>query len=266
MQCGLGTFLASVGGDNKFKLWGNNPRRANTPGRRFKCLFSQSPSDNVAFDAFGLIVKASDPYLALLSHTGLLSIMEPVELKTLSAWREMDSLYPFGQQSRSCEYSQSLSVKQIPKAQSGMSLDSSEYQDIVFLAVAMSSSLKILRAGKTGKHNFRIVEVLEVISDGTSINSIAWKPGSSQPKNVIALACGDGWGRLVEISSQVTSTEDKSNGPQIQHLSEKISFESHEVGYSAQEVAVLPHDDRWPLYKVQWVMNGILPTSNVAYD
>lgn len=266
MQCGLGTFLASIGGDNKFKLWAENSRRASTPGRRFKCLYSQIPSDHVPFDVFGFTVKANDPYLALLSHTGLLTLMEPVELKTLSAWREMDSFYPFGQQSRNCEYTQSLSFKQIPKATPELLFDSSEYQDIVLLAVSMASSFKIFRAGKTEKHNFQMQEMLAMTSDGTSINSIAWRPGSSQLENIVALACNDGWGRLVEISLQVPTVENTPRRRQTVQLSEKRDFGSTGEEHSAQETALLPHDDRGPLCKATWLMDGRSPLIDTIFN
>lgn len=266
MQCNLGTFLASIGGDNKFKLWAENPRRSNTPGRRFKCLYSQSPSDHVAFDAFGFIVKANDPYLALLSHTGLLTMMEPVELKTLSAWREIDSFYPFAQQSRSSEYTQSLSFKQLPKASPETAFDSLEYQDIVFLAVSMASSFKIFRARKTEINNFQMQEVFEMTTDGTSINAIAWKPDCSQFKDIIALAYDDGWGRLVEVRPYLPPVEYVSTSHPKAQLSKKQESMQTKNSYSTQELAILHHDDDGPLCKVKWIMDGKSSLLDAAYN
>ena len=282
IDCTLGQLLATIGGDNKIKLWREDPSRAHIRGRRFKCIFSQAPSNNVAYVAFDYITRDQDLYLALMSHTGLLTLMVPTDPTSLSSWRDVDAFYPFDQQTRGSEPRFSISFHQAagPSAQALLAgLD----PDAMSLAISTASSLKVFRATKHEEENYHLQEVVEIPIEVTLINSIAWAPGCNQPNDIIALACDDSTVRLLEITVQkppasILSTRSQSAQPSMRRDSAnlrtapsgitaglagidrsreaRIGVKGINLKHGGQEIAMLEHDEGGSVSRVKWNIDG----------
>ena len=282
IDCTLGQLLATIGGDYKFKLWREDPSKKHTRGRRFKCIYSQAPSNNVAYVAFDYIVRDHDLYLALMSHTGLLTLMVPTDPTSLSSWRDLDAFYPFGQQTRGSEPRFSISFHQADGPSSQVLLAGLE-PNAISLAVSTASSLKIFRATKHEEENYRLQEMVETPIDFTMINSIAWAPGCNHPNDIIALACDDSTVRLLEITVQkppasILSTRSQSTQPSLRSVSAntpivasgitaglagmdrsreaRIGISGIHLKHGGQEIAILEHEEGGPACKVNWNIDG----------
>lgn len=95
--------FATTASDNKIKIWREDPSQAILSGRRFRCIFSQSPASRVTYTSFSFHAQGHNLYLALFTQDGLLSLLEPSEPKSLAGWREIDKFYPFGRHARGTE-------------------------------------------------------------------------------------------------------------------------------------------------------------------
>ncbi|KAG8531648.1 uncharacterized protein KY384_003279 [Bacidia gigantensis] len=199
-----GEVLTTIGGDNKFKVWQENPSQAHTRGRRFKCIFSQTPVDSVAYIAFDYIVRQQDIYVALISHTGLFTLLEPADPTTLSSWREGDAFYPFGQQPRSSEARFSISFHHAAGPNS-QALRAGIDKSSISLAISSASQVNVYRFANPEDENVALQEVLRMPFEDGLVCSVAWAPAHPQPEDVVAVACDDGKIRMLEITVQTSS-------------------------------------------------------------
>ena len=201
----LGHFIASIGGDNKFKLWRASSSQE-TRGRRFKCVFSQSPSDGVPYAAFDSLMRGDDTFLALVSHSGLLTFQGPTDPTSAASWRELDALYPFGQRSRSDEPRFSISFHHAAGPPSQTLLAGLD-QNVISFAVSSANAVKVFRTMESEDGSLHLHEMLEISQYAASINSISWAPGCNNPREIIAVASDDGSIGLFEILVQRTLPE-----------------------------------------------------------
>ena len=196
----LGQVFGTIGGDNKFKLWREDTSQAPKGGRRFKCIFSQSPSNHIAYSCFDIKTVKAEAWVVLIAQDGLLSLLEPLEPESLSAWRETDSCYPFGQQSRSTEprFGLSLHQAEIPCYNAMCAgLDS----NALSLAVSAINIIKVFRALKPDETGYQFYEMLEINTELPLINDLAWAPGCIKPYDLVAAACDDGCVRIFEVTT-----------------------------------------------------------------
>ena len=198
----LGHFFATIGSDNKFKLWREDPSQGFKSGRRFRCIFSQSPLNNVCYDSFGSKTIRHDLFLSLISHDGLLSLLEPADPESLGSWNVIDNIYPFGQHHRGSEARFRLSLHQ-GEGPSSNAISAGLDQDAISLAVSAIDRVKVYRAVKSGEpseSSHLFYEMIEIHADAT-INEIAWAPGSLHPYDLMAAACSDGTIRIFEVDT-----------------------------------------------------------------
>lgn len=136
----------------------------------------------------------------LITYDGLLSLLEPLEPESLVAWRETDSLFPFGQQSRSSEprFGLSLHEAEMPcynAVAAGLE------RNALSLAVSAMNAIKIFRALKPDETGYQFHEMLEIATESPLINDLAWAPGCIRPYDLVAAACDDGCVRIFEITT-----------------------------------------------------------------
>lgn len=185
--------------------------QATNSGRRFRCVYSQSPSNSVSYAAFDFKSKMHESLLILLTFDGQLSLLESSRPDVLSSWNEIDELRPFGKHQRTLEptYSLSLQRTETPQAmRAGIDVSA------LLLAVSVGRSVKIYRAAKTGLNegNYLLHEVLEFAVD-SNINRIAWAPGVLRPYDVLALACDNAVVRLIDVIMVNDTTDHSRNAP-----------------------------------------------------
>ena len=255
------------------------------------------PPNHVSYVAFDIVVRNHDIFLALISQSGLLSLLEPSLPASLGSWREVDALYPFGQQYRDSESRFDLSFQQA-LGPSSQALQAGLDVSVLSLAVSSANGLKVYRALKSEEEEeeeeededfYQLHEVGEVPVDGTFVNAIAWAPAGVNPTDIIAVACDDSTVRLVEITvqrfpanslstesqqSQVVAKQD-STGPQSivpsgisagftagggnRTTAARNSTSTDGLKHEAKEIAVLSHGDGVPVYRVQWNLDGKEP-------
>ena len=284
----LGHFFATIGGDNRFKLWQEDLSQRVTKGRRFRCIYSQSPPNHVSYVSFGFKTFQQEIWLALMTHDGLLGLFEPAEPESFASWNAIDKIYPFGQHNRGTEARFRLSVQQAENP-SLNAISAGLDPRALSLAVSAMSVIKILRAIKPhdpSEGNYQLQEVLLFELNTTFINEVAWAPGCHYPVDVIAAACDDGTVRIVHVDTlsgpepsnelaaelhrrndstgrKVSSTGNKPSGIAV-GLARAASNETSRYSvrdeislqHVASEAATLFHGDSSAVWKVRWIYDG----------
>ena len=289
ISCSLGQFFATIGGDNKLKIWLEDSSQRVTKGRRFRCVYSQSPPNRVSYVSFGFKTINSDVWLALLTHDGSLTLFEPADPESFSSWNQIDQLFPFGQHHRGTEARFRMSFHRSENPSANALLAGLEPR-AMSLAVSAMNIVKIFRAVKPEENlegNYQCYEMLHIDIHYVLINEIAWAPGCLHPFDVVAIACDDGTVRIFHVdtpcavktdtramavrppqmdnsqtmqansarktpsgigaglagmSRTTTSPQDRGNKMDIKHVS--------------KEVAVLPHMEGSPVWKIRWLCDG----------
>ena len=283
----LGQVFGTIGGDNKFKVWREDTFQARNGGRRFRCIHSQSPSNHVSYVALDIKTVKIQVWAALMSHDGLLSLLEPTEAETLAIWKEVDAVYPFGQLSRSAEprFRVSFHQAQRPSFDAVVAgLDA----NTLSLAVSLAETIKILRATQASDGSYQFHEVIKYRIPGVIINDLAWAPGCIRPYDLVAIACDDGTVRVLEITtphhpepsgletirklSIDASNQGKVASPrhppaslsaslprtsQLMSLGQRPSNPT-EIRHRCREIASLDHEEGLPVWRVRWMHDGRL--------
>ena len=287
----LGQFFATIGGDNRFRLWQEDPSQRPAKGRRFKSVYTQTPPNHVSYVSFGFKTIKNDVYLSLFTHDGLLGLFEPADPESLGAWNQVDQLYPFGQHHRGTEARFRLSFHHSEGPSSNAMLAGLDPKAIS-LAVSALSAIKILRAIKAeepSEGNYQLYEMLHIDLGNALINEIAWAPGCLHPFDVIAVACDDGAVRIFNVDTpynlddpsktsvarsphqngtsplQATTSRAAPSGigAGLAGMSRNIASRhdianKFDIKHIVNEVAVLPHDEGSPVWKIRWIYDGDL--------
>lgn len=281
----LGLVFGTIGEDNKFKLWREDPSQAFQSGRRFRCVYSQSPSNHVSYVSLGFKTLRHEVWLVLTSRDGLLGLLEPSEQESLQAWKEIDTTYPFGQQSRGSEPTFRLSLHESETPSYG-ALSAGLDPRAISLCLSANTSIKILRAIRSDDGNYQFQNMLEVGSIPSAINDVSWAPGSIRLHDLIAAACDDGCVRVYAVTTlhnsrlapaslgacQDSPTKDRHNmslatrqapsgiGAGLAGVSRAEAIRRSSGGLHMQhswtEVALLPHEVGAPVWRVQWTHDG----------
>lgn len=282
----MGYVFGTIGGDNKFKLWREDPSQAPKGGRRFRCIFSQSPSNHVAYISFDFKTVKHEVWLVLITRDGLLSLLEPSEPESLSVWKELDTMYPFGQHSRGTEPRCTVSLHQSERPCYNAVIAGLDPKALS-LAVSATNLIKIFRAIKPDEGNYQFHEMVELATDAPMINDVSWASGCIRPFDLIAAACDDGTVRIFEVNtphiveslsvaasesriSPGTSTRETTTNSQnapsgigagLAGVSRAAAAARNVAGITKinhewKEVANLSHDDNSAVWKVRWVNDG----------
>ena len=221
-----------------------------------------------------------------MTHDACLSLFEPTEPESLTAWKETDSVYPFGQQPRSAEPRYGLSLHQAERPCYDAVIAGLD-ANALSLAVSATHIIKIMRALKPDESGYRFHEMLEIVTDTSLINDLAWAPGCIRPYDYIAAACDDGSVRIFEITTphegdSESSSLPRSSGLAVAHAgaqstmsrnapsgigaglagasraTARDSFGSPRIKHEWKAVAKLQTDDSRPVWRVRWMHDGDL--------
>lgn len=274
----LGQVFGTIGGDSRFKVWREDTFQAKAGGRRFKCIHSQSPSNHVSYVALDIKTVKLQVWVALMSHDGLLSLLEPTEAETLATWNEVDAIYPFGQHSRSAEPRFRVSFHQAERP-SYDAVTAGLDPKALSLAVSSADTVKLLRASQGSDGNYQFYEVISHRISNVIINDVAWAPGCIRPYDFIAVACDDGTVRVLEITTPHDPDPESPEatkrlvigGPdqrrastaqnQLSGISTSLAGASRmtisEIKHQCRELASLEHDEGLPVWRVHWTHDGM---------
>lgn len=216
----------------------------------------------------------------------MLSLLEPAEPESLGLWKELDSIYPFEQHPRGTEPKFKLSFHQSERPCYNAILAGLDAKALS-LAVSAINFVKIFRAIKPDEGNYQFYEMAEIAITTTLINDVAWAPGCIRPNDLIATACDDGTARvfrivtphdgnapfppalgspvspLVNIREPVPHVRKNPSGigAGLAGASRAAAAARHitansKVKHEWMEIAVLPHDDESPVWKIEWMYDG----------
>ena len=221
-----------------------------------------------------------------MTHDGCLSLLEPTEPESLTAWKETDSIYPFGQQPRSAEPRYGLSLHQAERPCYDAILAGLD-ANALSLAVSATNIIKIIRALKLDESGYQLHNMLEIATDISLINDLAWAPGCIRPYDYVAAACDDGSVRIFEISTphevdsasgivprssgltnfhgrtQNTASRNTPSGigaglAGASRAAARDSSGSPKIKHEWKAIGKLQPDDSQPVWKVRWMHDGTL--------
>ena len=283
----LGHVFGTIGNDNKFKLWREDQSQAPMGGRRFKCIFSQSPNNHVAYVSFDIKTVKHEVWLVLLAQDGCLSLLEPSESESLNVWKEIDNIFPFGQHFRGIGTTFNVCLHQCERPCYKAILAGLDPKALS-LAVSAMNLIKIFRSITSEEGNYQLFEMAELVIDSTMINHVSWAPGCIRPYDLVAAACDDGSARIFEVITPFTAKDshltvmesqistfttirepamNARNAPSgigaglagMSLAAARNGTGSSKIRHEWKQVAVLTHDDNSPMWKVKWMHDGMLP-------
>ena len=219
-----------------------------------------------------------------MTRDGLLSLLEPSEMESMSTWKEIDAIYPFGQHSRGTEPRSRLSFHQSERPCYDAVIAGLDPKALS-IAVSAVNIIKIFRALRSEDANYQFDEMLEMKTNAPLINDVAWAPGCIRPFDLISAACDDGTIRIFEVTtphdSKVPSTTSKSellagkdrmkppasstkNAPSgigaglagVNRAAARQSGDHVKIRHEWKEVANLSHNEGAPVWRVRWTHDG----------
>ena len=232
-------------------------------------------------------------WVALLTQDGCLSLLEPSEPESLSSWKEVDSIWPFGKHSRGSEPRSKLSFHQSERPCYDAIVAGLDPKALA-IALSATNSIKIFRALKSEDASYQFHQMLEIKIDASVINDIAWAPGCIRPYDLIAAACDDGSVRVVEVttphdgrpsfseSSAYPSGMNQSRAASSTHRNAPSGITAGLAGVSRatarsndgptrirhewKQVANLPHHENAPVWKVRWTHDGTSSNIRICHS
>lgn len=251
----------------------------------------------MAYVSFDFKTVKHEVWLVLITRDGLLSLLEPSEPESLSVWKEIDTMYPFGQHSRGTEPRFNLSLHQSERPCYNAVIAGLDPKALS-LAISAMNIVKIFRAIKPEEGNYQFHEMVELVTDAPLINDVSWAPGCIRPHDLVAAACDDGSVRVFEINtphnldllpiavperrvpSTASSREHAANtrnapsgigaGLAVVHRAAAAARDfagTTKIKHEWKEVAVLPHGENSAVWKVRWLndgQHGILLVLNIV--
>ena len=246
-------------------------------GRRFNCVYSQSPSNPSPYTA--LAFHATSPtraFLALATRDGRLSLFEPEKsasrLQYLSEWREIDQILICDETiPRGTETSFRFSFQDTERP-IWAAIRSGLDPRAISLAVTALNEVKVYRitpqAGTVGEQYRFLSPVAELTGPTAIVRDVAWSPILYRDRDVIATAAADGYVRIYEVEvPKVQAGDVGTNGTAIMNTnipsgisvglavadSQTSEFEESGIRHIWNEVAELRHEGCW---RVEWMQDG----------
>ena len=189
------------------------------------------------------LCRNQDIYVGLVSQTGLLSLLEPLDPDSISSWREIDALYPFGQMQRSVEPCLSLSFQRSVSLAVGGSEIDVDTTSILF-AISCRQHIKIYGSTKAEDEGLVLQEVCNFPFSHSVIRSIAWANGTALLGNLIAVLFDDGVIKLLDIKYEkgVNAVRDQSNGSSLVRSGQPTTQPISSSGISAGLAGLARHN------------------------
>lgn len=240
----------------------------------------------MAYISFDFKTVRHEVWLVLATRDGLLSLLEPSESESLSVWKELDTMYPFGHHSRGTEPRFTVSLHQSERPSYNAIIAGLDPKALS-LAVSAMNLIKIFRAVKPDEGNYQFHEMVELATDAPMINDVSWAPGCIRPIDLIAAACDDGSVCIFEVNTpniieplSVTVAESRTlPRTSIQELTTNFNNAPSGIGaglagvsraaaaardvagitklnHEWKKVAVLSPNDKSAVWKVRWLHDG----------
>lgn len=205
----MGEVLASIGEDNMFKVWEEDPTELPNSGRRFKCIYAQQTKFRVPYVSMDIKSYHFETYVALITRDGYLTLLEPTNFDSLGDWREVDQFFVCPRPSRGEETGFRVVFHQDPLP-CYKALEAGLDRTTLSLAVAAMDVVKVYRAIKSPGTDYQLYLAAVLPCHGTLIRDVAWAAGSYRGQDTIAAGCKDGFIRIFDVTTPVPSDAEKT--------------------------------------------------------
>lgn len=211
-----GQHLASVGEDMKCKIWQEDVMQSPNSGRRFKSIFRltapyRHPFVSVDFRNIGM-----ETWFAVITRDGYLMVMEPVSPDNLADWQPLDQFRVCAEPQRGEETSFKVQFYHDPSDITRSVLPSWDSRSLS-LAVSVMDMIKVYRTDASR----RFYHAIELSANGALVRDISWANGSARGYDLIAAGCNDGFIRIYEVYTSVSSNGTQNSSRQHTESSTK---------------------------------------------
>ncbi|OJJ46751.1 hypothetical protein ASPZODRAFT_16503 [Penicilliopsis zonata CBS 506.65] len=197
----MGQHVGSVGEDMKFKIWQEDVTQPPNSGRRFKAIFRLTAPQRYPFVSLDFRNIDLETYLGLITRDGYLMIMEPVSPDTLADWQVVDQFRVCPAPQRGEETSFKVQFHHDPTDITHSILPSWDRKSLSVVVAAMDT-VKIYRTDT----NRRFYHAIELTGHSGLVRDISWANGSVRGHDLIASGCKDGFVRIFEVYTSVSSS------------------------------------------------------------
>lgn len=175
-------------------------------GRRFKTVFRltapyRHPFVSVDFRNIGL-----ETWLAAITRDGYLMVLEPVSPDNLADWQPVDQFRVSAEPQRGEETSFKVQFHHDPTDITRSVLPSWDSRSLSLVVSAMDT-IKVYRTDASR----RFYHAIEISCHGALVRDISWANGSARGFDLIAGGCNDGFIRIYEIYTSVSSNESQKS-------------------------------------------------------
>lgn len=281
-----GQVIGSVAEDMKFKLWQEDFTQAPGSGRRFRCIYSQSPRTRQSYVSLDFKNISNETFIALVTRDGIVSLLEPTEPDNLATCREVEQFYacdPLPRRGDETCFKVCFDPNSQPCFNAVMAGLSPK---ALSLAVASINVVRVYRAERAGNGDYHFEHAAMLVGHQGLVRDVAWAPGSARGIDWIATSCSDGLVRIFELSTphnrgfsspslrdsipttqvgvdQTSATRNAVSGigaavaGQARSIKEGPTGEhAGRIAHDAVVVADLAHDNAWNL---RWIPNSKHP-------
>ncbi|KAL4807065.1 WD40-repeat-containing domain protein [Aspergillus unguis] len=195
-----GQHIGSVGEDMKFKIWQEDVTQPPNSGRRFRTIFRMMAPHRHPYVSLDFRNIDLESWLAVITRDGWLRVMEPVNPDSLADWQIVDEFRVCHEPQRGEETSFKVQFHHDPTDITHSVLPSWDRKSLSLVVAAMDS-VKIYRTDA----NRRFYLAVELTGHGGLVRDISWANGSVRGYDLIASGCKDGFVRIFEVYTLLSS-------------------------------------------------------------
>ncbi|KAL3470639.1 WD40-repeat-containing domain protein [Aspergillus californicus] len=195
-----GQHIGSVGEDMKCKIWQEDVTQPFNSGRRFKSIFRMAAPQRHPFVSIDFRNIDLESWFAVITRDGFLRVMEPSSPDSLADWQTVDEFRVCTAPQRGEETSFRVQFHHDPADITHSILPSWDRKSLSLVVAAMDS-VKIYRTDA----NRRFYHAIELTGHGGLVRDISWANGSVRGYDLIASGCKDGFVRVFEVYTSLSS-------------------------------------------------------------
>ncbi|KAL2831942.1 WD40-repeat-containing domain protein [Aspergillus pseudoustus] len=201
-----GQHIGSVGEDMKCKIWQEDVTQPPNSGRRFRTIFRMTAPQRHPFVSIDFRNIDLESWFAVITRDGFLRVMEPVSPDSLADWQTVDEFRVCTAPQRGEETSFKVQFHHDPTDITHSILPSWDRKSLSLVVAAMDS-IKVYRTDA----NRRFYHAIELTGHGGLVRDISWANGSVRGYDLIASGCRDGFVRVFEVHTSLSSNNSRES-------------------------------------------------------
>ncbi|KAL4931289.1 putative nuclear pore protein (SEH1) [Aspergillus undulatus] len=196
-----GQHIGSVGEDMKLKVWQEDVTQPPNSGRRFRAIFRMMAPHRHPFVSIDFRNIDLESWIAAITRDGFLMVLEPVSPDSLADWQTVDEFRVCAAPPRGEETSFKVQFHHDPTDITHAIQPSSDRKSLSLVVAAMDT-VKVFRMDS----NRRFYHAIELSGHGGLVRDVSWANGSVRGYDLIASGCKDGFVRVFEVYTSLSST------------------------------------------------------------